>query len=335
MNLQLLIDSVVRQTTVLIAQLATSGGARAPLAHVANQVFVELARELDEQGVSRKVSADMFGMALRAYQRKLRRLSQSSTEQGQSLWEAILEFVRGADVRTRVSILERFHRDDPEVVAGILRDLTDTALVFSMGTGRSTVYRAATASELGSLHRLGRGEGFEELVWAVIYREGPLSLEQLAARAGSDTEDVRRVLSRLESAGRVRARERDGLIEYESDELVLPMDDPAGWEAAVFDHYQAVVQTICARLRDDGPPVSKAETGGSTYTFDVTREHPLADEVYGMLARFRESASELRARVEAHNREHGLAASHDRVVVYGGQTVIAREAEDEEEKDAT
>ncbi len=66
MNAQVLIDSIVRQVTVLIAQLATSGGIRAPLSHVANQVFLDLARELEEQGVSRKVSADMFGMALRA-----------------------------------------------------------------------------------------------------------------------------------------------------------------------------------------------------------------------------------------------------------------------------
>jgi hypothetical protein len=34
MNVKILIDSIVRQTTVLIAQLATAGGVRAPLAHV-------------------------------------------------------------------------------------------------------------------------------------------------------------------------------------------------------------------------------------------------------------------------------------------------------------
>jgi len=49
-NIQILIDSIVRQTTILIAQLATAGGARAPLAHIANQVFLDLVRELDEQG---------------------------------------------------------------------------------------------------------------------------------------------------------------------------------------------------------------------------------------------------------------------------------------------
>jgi hypothetical protein len=53
MNAQVLINAVVRHTTVLIAQLATSGGLRAPLAHLANQVFLDLATELERQGVSR------------------------------------------------------------------------------------------------------------------------------------------------------------------------------------------------------------------------------------------------------------------------------------------
>lgn len=78
MNVQLLIDEIVRQTTVLIAQLSTAAGLRAPLSHLADQVFVELARELDAQGVRRKVVADMFGMALRSYQMKLRRLRTTS-----------------------------------------------------------------------------------------------------------------------------------------------------------------------------------------------------------------------------------------------------------------
>jgi hypothetical protein len=43
-NVNLLIDAIVRQTTVLIAQLATAAGVRAPLAHTANQVFVDLVR---------------------------------------------------------------------------------------------------------------------------------------------------------------------------------------------------------------------------------------------------------------------------------------------------
>jgi hypothetical protein len=66
-NVNLLIDSIVRQTTVLIAQLATASGGRPSLAHTANQVFIDLVRELKDQGVGSKVIADMFGLALRTY----------------------------------------------------------------------------------------------------------------------------------------------------------------------------------------------------------------------------------------------------------------------------
>ena len=67
MNVNLLIDALVRQTTVLIAQLATAAGARAQLAHTANQVFMDLVRELKEQGLGNKVIADMFGLSPVSY----------------------------------------------------------------------------------------------------------------------------------------------------------------------------------------------------------------------------------------------------------------------------
>src|SRR3954449_8950845 len=104
MTIELLIEAIVRQTTILIAQLATSGGTRAPLAQVANQVFLDLVRELERQGVSRKVSADMFGMGLRSYLRRIQRLGESSTESGRSLWEAVLAFLQESTVVSRARI---------------------------------------------------------------------------------------------------------------------------------------------------------------------------------------------------------------------------------------
>jgi hypothetical protein len=91
------VDAIVRQTTVLIAQLCTTAGIRAPLAQVAEQVFLGLARELEAQGVGRKVAADMFGLALRSYQKKLHRLSESSSVRNHTLWEAMLDFLREHD----------------------------------------------------------------------------------------------------------------------------------------------------------------------------------------------------------------------------------------------
>ena len=42
MNSKLLVDAIVRQTTVLIAQLCTAAGVRAPLAHLAQDGVISL-----------------------------------------------------------------------------------------------------------------------------------------------------------------------------------------------------------------------------------------------------------------------------------------------------
>jgi hypothetical protein len=115
---ELLIDAIVRQTTVFIAQLATAGGARTPIADVAEQVFLELVRELERQGVSRKVTADMFGMALRTFRRRIQRLSESHTVSNRSLWEAIHAFITEREVVTQSEVLRHFHRDDEELARG-------------------------------------------------------------------------------------------------------------------------------------------------------------------------------------------------------------------------
>src|SRR6185295_15855984 len=129
----MLIDAIVRQTMVLIAQLATAGGGRAQLSHTANQVFLDLVAALKEQGLGNKVIADMFGMALRTYQTKVQRLSESRTDRGRSLWEVLFAFVqeKGKERAVpRAVILQRFRHDDALVVSGVLRDLVDSGLLY-------------------------------------------------------------------------------------------------------------------------------------------------------------------------------------------------------------
>ena len=323
MNVQVLIDSIVRQVTVLIAQLATSGGIRAPVAHLANQVFLELARELEAQGVSRKVGADMFGMALRAYIRKVRRLSETATDRGRTLWQAVLEFIRDEDLVGRDRVLERFRADGELEVSAVLHDLTESGLVFCSGSGRNAVFRAASEEELGRLSQLSSDSGLDELVWVFVYRNGPLSPQKLGSLLSRSKEAVDAVTDRLVQTGRVR-READGRLVAE--EFVLPLGASVGWEAAVFDHFQAVVQTVCQRLRQTsfGPPLAES-VGGSTYTFDIWPGHPLEAEVMAQLAKARKSQGELRRRVEAHNAEVGLPPSYQQVTSYVGQCVLERE----------
>jgi hypothetical protein len=84
-----------------------------------------------------------------------------------------------------------------------------------------------------------------------------------------------------------------------------------------------MVSTILCRLRE--PDMTAAlvdQNGGSTYTIDVWKGHPLADEVYGTLGRLRTELSELRTRVDEFNRERDFPEHYTRVVIYAGQSVI-------------
>ncbi len=322
-NVQYLIDSVVRQTTVLIAQLATTGGARAPLAHVANQVFLDLAQELESQGVGRKVGADMFGLALRSYQRKIQRISESSTFRGRSLWEAVFDYLGEHDVVTRRELDARFRYDDEALLRGVLHDLTESGLVFRAGSGLGAAYRRASDDELGRLGEEEDREGTDALLWARIYRSGPISREALLSLGSPRPDQLDAALRRLVDGGSVERFEQSGEALYRSDTFLVALGASAGWEAAVFDHFQALVTTICRKLAEMGEPASMGDvTGGSTYTFDVWPGHPHRDEVLGLLAELRARLGALRGKVEGYNAEAGLPAEFEQVVVYAGQVVV-------------
>ena len=328
MNVRILIDGIVRQTTVLIAQLATSGGLRAPLAHVAGQVFLELAKELESQGVTKKVTADMFGMALRTYQRRTQRLSQSVTDRGRSLWEALLDYIEREGPVTREEVLRRFRHDDEASLRGVLRDLTESGVAFSSGSGTNAVYRLATTDELGKIQRGSEGLGLEALVWSVVFREGPVTSERLASLSGISSVDLEPVLESLVASGRVERTEAGDTVEYFSRELVLGLEDPVGWEASVLDHFSALVKTISLKLSIDQKATHADETGGSTYHLTLFRGHPMEHEALGELRRFRQRMSALRERIDRYNTEHGLPARTLRMDAYFGQRVVEEDGEE-------
>jgi hypothetical protein len=329
-NVNLLIDAMVRQTTVLIAQLATTAGARAPLAHTANSVFLDLARELKQQGLGTRVISDMFGMTLRAYQAKVTRLSESGTDRGRSLWEALLEFVRERGEVSRISIMERFSRDDEIVLKGVLRDLVDSGLLFRTGRGDRATYRARSDADQASEH--DTTEHLAHLVWIVVHRYGPVSLVEVQERIPSDVEAISSSLQLLLADGRVTESQRGEATCYSTEGCVIPLGKPAGWEAAVFDHYQAVVTALCTKLRvGRARAVSGEWIGGSTYSMRVWEAHPLHDEVLDLLQRTRDQVSALRARVEAYNKSHPGPDDTKKVIFYAGQTVLGLEEEGLEE----
>ena len=131
-------------------------------------------------------------------------------------------------------------------------------------------------------------------------------------------------LERLEASGRVLRTVGEHGPAYSSKEFQVPLGQSVGWEAAVLDHYQAVVRTLCRRLALGANPENAPPVGGSTYTFDVWPGHPLEEEVQGTIGDFRNRASALRTRVEAYNAEHGLPAAYTEVIAYAGQSAFPR-----------
>ncbi len=333
MNLRFLIDSITQQTTVLIAQLATIGGSRAPLARVANQVFLDLSRELEHLGVTRKVAADMFGLALRSYRGKVRRLEESASEPGRrSLWQAIYEFVEEDEAFKLQQILTRFRYDDEKSVRGILYDLVQSGLLSETGSGHDRIYRRTREEDFAALYGGEDAHSAYWTTWMLVYREGPISREVLEERLGIEGADLDAALRSLLDEGRLRIVPSEQGAEdigapttsFSSEDCYIPADDPAGWEAAVFDHFGAVTRVLTTRLRElKSATLPPGWVGGSTYHFDVWKGHPLFDEVTGLLQRYRAQTSELSERVRAHNASvSGGAAEVQEVTFYVGQTVI-------------
>lgn len=160
----MLIDTIVRQTMVLIARLSTAAGVRWPLGHLADEVFLGLVSELTQLGVSNKVIADMFGMALRSYRQKVQRLSEPASSRGATLWSAVEAFLAQREWSTRDEVLQRFKHDEEVSVRGILNDLVESGLVVRSGVRDDTRYRVATEEELrdlGTEARSGEAAGWE------------------------------------------------------------------------------------------------------------------------------------------------------------------------------
>jgi hypothetical protein len=317
-NLKLLIDGIVRQTTVLIAQLSTASGVRAPLSHVADQVFVELAREIESQGVRRQVVADMFGMALRSYQKKMQRLTESATASQRTLWEAVLDVVE-SEQPTRARVLARFEHDGNREVASVLHDLVRSGLVFVTGTGDGAVYGVTSEAVRDRLLHARDLESVANIAWLKVFRGEVETRDELVQALGGTPEFGRAVLDELVQSGRVT--ESGGKLT--SSNVALPIGSEQGWEAAVLDHYRTVAVAIGNKVkRGFGASKESDRIGGSTFTYTVTPGHPHEAEVYDLLRKTRIAAQALWNKLAAYNEAHPPDAEEStRVSFYVGQTL--------------
>ncbi len=305
---------------VLIAQLATHG-TRAPLAQMADQVFLSLVEELRHRGLSHRVVANMFSLPLSTYHDRVRRYSQSNTKQG-SLWKEVLVFVEDHQPVIHGRLLYEFHKDSADDINSILNDLVRARLVSKTGAGFDTTYEIT--SEKSRMASEGEpGEAAASLVWVTIYGNRGITHDRLAELLNMEDDLLDDALDTLMDQNRIMVEEIDGAVGYLCDECVIPFRASVGWEAAVLDHYQAMVKAVCVKL-DRGQKLADMGdvVGGSTYKFYVSEDHPMREEVLDQLSRLRETVGDLRTQVTAYNKEHGLESTQmDEVVFYLGQAV--------------
>ncbi len=325
MNERILIDAMVRQTMVLIAQLSTADGVRSPLSHIADEVFMGLVRELESQGLGKKVIADMFGLALRSYQQKVQRLGESETARGVTLWGAIHSFLASVPSASRTEVLEHFKHDEPQNVRSILNDLVETGLVCRSGRGSETRYRVATPEELEELGASTAADSQETnaaLVWVQVYHASPLRREELARVVPLPAAALDAAIERLVSDERIRLETRPDGVYCVTDRCLIPLGHVAGWEAAVVDHHRAVLSALAAKLvRGRHVAGAADETGGTTLSFDLWPGHPKETEIRQLLAKVRAQVLPLWEEVEEYNRTHPAEATH-KVTFYCGQYLV-------------
>lgn len=330
MNTKYLIDAIVRQVTVLIAQLSTAAGVRAPLAHVADQVFLELANEIEAQGVGRKVVADMFGLALRSYQKRVQRLTAAAGDTQTTLWSAVLEYATENAPVARAQVLQRFRYDGEAQVAAVLNDLVSTGFLTRTGRGSSCIYGVANEQEIAALADMERAETLGWLLWVTICRNPGVGLEGLIALVPFGAEDVTEALDHLLEEGRVIAEDSGDEVRLYGETLTIPIGSSQGWELAIFDHFQAVCTAIGLKLRQGASSSSRTDTvGGATLGFDLYPGHPHEEEVKSLLSRVRNDINEVWERVHAHNVSVNTPEEEKtRAVFYCGQYFISRDDED-------
>jgi hypothetical protein len=320
-NVKLLIDAIMRQTTVLIAQLSTAAGVRAPLADVADQVFLSLAREIEAQGVGRKVVADMFGLALRGYQKKTQRLASSSTVQGKTLFEAVLEFVEKEAGSQRAQLLKRFERDGERETTGVLADLVQSGLLYSSGSGETTFYGVTSDAERQRYTRHSDTLGLANMALGAIYRNPGVQREALTNELRVGSAELAAALAYLEREGRISIDPVTSSLSART--FQVDMGQEHGWESAVFDHFQALVTAIASKLQLRARNDSASRwVGGTTLRFELTPEHPLRHDVLELLSTVRGQTDELWERVAAHNSKHPTGEDERfNVCFYFGQNI--------------
>jgi hypothetical protein len=111
-------------------------------------------------------------------------------------------------------------------------------------------------------------------------------------------------LSILTADGRVSHRLEGSASFYTAEDVLIPIGETAGWEAAVVDHHRTVLNALAAKITSGNRTSARSdEVGGTTLTFDLWPGHPHEHAVRKLLASTRATILPLWEEVTAFNKE--------------------------------
>jgi hypothetical protein len=272
----------------------------------------------------------MFGLALRTYQRKVQRVEETIAKREQSLWEGVLDFVTERGSALRTDVLAAFAQETEVGVIAVLTDLTTSGLIYSSGRGESALYAPTSDADRRRMSETESAESLSALVWASIYRRPGSTIGELASEWRLDVARIAEAVESLVVDGRVERAGEGHEAALSARTLVVPVGAKRGWEGAIYEHFCAVASAIGAKVARGKTRSDAADRiGGATLAFDLSADHPLRDEVLGLLPKVRTELNALWGQVHAHNQLHPCDdQSRTRVTFYFGQNVDDAEGSD-------
>lgn len=118
--------ATLRLSAQVIARVATHNGQRQSLGWVQDAFVLELVDALEEQGVPRRVTADMLGMSRRTLQRRIQAVRSGAEAHGLTSWSRVHRLVSEAGPITMVDLVDRVPGVPADVVASLVHDMLRT-----------------------------------------------------------------------------------------------------------------------------------------------------------------------------------------------------------------
>lgn len=330
MNFSNLVERIVPLVAELFATLSSRDPLRMHFADIAGKTLLDIVQTLRSDGISQEAIAASLEMTITGFRAKMKKLTQEYEEPGEepgagrprTLLERVHAHVYehgGDSCGARFQdIAAAFSGIKPDSLGGVLHFLVQSRVLSVTGRGTTREYFAVPQQRADAA----------TLADAVVtlYRDGPLTAEELAHRLEVTLPMAREFVERLDAKGQLETIDQPtGDRAYRATTYHVPVSSTEGYEAALWDHLQAVLRSINKKIRLGRYNATLHDVnGGTTFSFDVAAQSPLYDELSGFLKRMRVEMEDFRDRALAEAPAPSEEAK--RITLYTGQMVEDYEA---------